>query len=87
MLENEQGRLEQSKIHSDKVQIHHLALVEEGVENVNAFDMRSRSSVLIGQCSTNYNTSRWSLSQVKTGGVRCLMSEGTGASKKTQISN
>jgi hypothetical protein len=71
MLKNEKGHLEQSKIYSDKVQIHHLAFVEEGVENVNAFDMRSRNSVLIGQCSTNYNIGRWSLSQVNTGGLRC----------------
>jgi hypothetical protein len=87
MLENEKWRPQQSKIYSDKVQIHHLALVEEGVENVNAFDMRSRNSVLIGQCSTNYNTGRWSLSQVSTGGVCCEMLGGTCASKKTPISN
>jgi hypothetical protein len=87
MLENEKRHLEQSKMYSDKVQIHHLSLVEEGVENVNAFDMRSRNSVLIGQRSTNYNTGRWSLSQVSTGGACCKMSGGKGASKKTPISN
>jgi hypothetical protein len=80
MLENKSWSLEQSEMYSDREQIRHLALVKEGVVNVNAFDMRSRISVLIGECSTNYNAGRWSLSQVSTGGVcSYMMSGGTEA--------